>query len=105
MGGARVTSSLLNFGHLFTFPRFCWGLGGVVGAIVGATCEYSVHCAGSHLPNRDQVESPAQKWPGFTEKFPFFATYPYALPCAVASSVTFAGLFEYWPIIHALTFS
>ena len=37
------------------------------------------------------VESPAQKWPGFTQKFPFFASYPYALPCALAASVTFTG--------------
>ena len=37
------------------------------------------------------VESPAQKWPDFIHKFPFFATYPYALPCAVAASVTLIG--------------
>lgn len=58
---------------------------------MGATCECIVHYPGSHLPNCNQVESPAQKWPGFTQKFPFFATYPYALPCAVASSVTLIG--------------
>lgn len=45
----------------------------------------------THLIVINLVESPAQKWPGFTQKFPFFATYPYALPCAVASSVTFIG--------------
>lgn len=42
-------------------------------------------------PDCIQVESPAQKWPGFTQRFPFFASYPYALPCAVAASVTFLG--------------
>jgi hypothetical protein len=45
------------------------------------------------LPHFNRVESPAQKWPDFTRKFPFFATYPYALPCAVAASVTFVGSF------------
>ena len=43
------------------------------------------------LPDRNQVESPAHKWPSFTQKFPFFASYPYALPCAVAASVTSIG--------------
>lgn len=45
-----------------------------------------------HLSDCNEVESPAQKWPGFTQRFPFFATHPYALPCGLAASVTFFGL-------------
>ena len=54
-----------------------------------------VHRTGSHLPDYNEVESPANKWPGFTQKFPFFASYPYALPCAVAASVTLVGSCAY----------
>lgn len=73
-GTVAVITDQTNEGRAWAVLGFCWGLGGVGGAILGAA-----------------FESPAQKWPGFTEKFPFFATYPYALPCAVAASVTFIG--------------
>jgi len=96
LGCIGVTSSLLKCGHLLISSSFCWGLGGVAGAIVGATCELLADRTGSDLPDCNQlVESPAQKWPGFTQKFPFFATYPYALPCAVAASVTLIGSWVY----------
>ncbi|OJT14280.1 hypothetical protein TRAPUB_9140 [Trametes pubescens] len=54
--------------------RFCWGFGGVSGAIVGGT-----------------FESPAKKWPGVFASVPLFVNYPYLLPCCVAASVTFTG--------------
>ncbi|TCD71907.1 hypothetical protein EIP91_000039 [Steccherinum ochraceum] len=53
---------------------FCWGFGGVSGAIVGGT-----------------FENPASKWPGVFSKIPIFVRYPYLLPCAVAASVTLLG--------------
>ncbi|KAI0754437.1 major facilitator superfamily MFS-1 [Daedaleopsis nitida] len=63
-----------NEGRAYAILGFCWGFGGVSGAIVGGT-----------------FESPAKKWPGVFEKVPLFVKYPYLLPCCVAASVTFAG--------------
>ncbi|OJA11394.1 hypothetical protein AZE42_03948 [Rhizopogon vesiculosus] len=54
--------------------RFCWGLGGVAGAIIGGS-----------------FEKPAEKWPDVFGKVPLLVDYPYLLPCAVAASVTFTG--------------
>ncbi|KAJ3552516.1 hypothetical protein NM688_g4108 [Phlebia brevispora] len=54
--------------------RFCWGFGGVAGAIVGGS-----------------FENPAKKWPGTFNQVPLFVEYPYLLPCIVASTVTLAG--------------
>ncbi|KAF9653498.1 major facilitator superfamily MFS-1 [Thelephora ganbajun] len=73
-GTVAVITDQTNEGRAWAVLGFCWGLGGVAGAIIGAT-----------------FESPAQKWPSFTQNFPFFASYPYALPCAVAASVTLIG--------------
>ncbi|OBZ67513.1 Protein ZINC INDUCED FACILITATOR 1 [Grifola frondosa] len=63
-----------NEGRAYAILGFCWGFGGVAGAIVGGT-----------------FESPAVKWPSVFSKAPIFIQYPYLLPCAVASSVTLAG--------------
>ena len=38
-----------------------------------------------------QVESPAQRWPALFGHSHLFHTYPYLLPCAVASVVTLTG--------------
>ncbi|KAI0370487.1 major facilitator MFS-1 [Pilatotrama ljubarskyi] len=63
-----------NEGRAYAILGFCWGFGGVSGAIVGGT-----------------FESPAKKWPGVFANIPLFVKYPYLLPCCVAASVTFTG--------------
>ncbi|KAI1794415.1 major facilitator superfamily MFS-1 [Ganoderma leucocontextum] len=63
-----------NEGRAYAILGFCWGFGGVSGAILGGT-----------------LESPAQKWPDAFAKVPLFVTYPYLLPCCVAASITFIG--------------
>ncbi|KAH9050884.1 major facilitator superfamily MFS-1 [Lactarius deliciosus] len=78
MGVARgcvtVISDPSNEGRAYAILGFCWGLGGVAGAIVGGA-----------------FESPAQKWPNVFGKLPLFVKYPYLLPTSIAASVTFAG--------------
>jgi MFS family permease len=63
-----------NEGRAYAILGFCWGLGGVAGAIVGGA-----------------FESPAQKWPNVFGKLPLFVKYPYLLPTSIAASVTLAG--------------
>ncbi|KAK0207165.1 hypothetical protein DFS33DRAFT_1382241 [Desarmillaria ectypa] len=63
-----------NSGRAYAILGFCWGFGGVAGAIVGGF-----------------FESPATKWPGAFGSESVFALYPYLLPCAVAASITFVG--------------
>ncbi|KAG2139370.1 hypothetical protein BD769DRAFT_1663242 [Suillus cothurnatus] len=55
---------------------FCWGLGGVAGAIIGGS-----------------FEKPADKWPNVFGQVPLLVEYPYLLPCAVAASITLTGSF------------
>ncbi|KAI0701351.1 hypothetical protein BC835DRAFT_1411497 [Cytidiella melzeri] len=63
-----------NEGRAYAILGFCWGLGGVAGAIVGGA-----------------FENPAKKWPGVFSQIPLFVKYPYLLPTLVASAVTFTG--------------
>ncbi|CDO68655.1 hypothetical protein BN946_scf184790.g4 [Trametes cinnabarina] len=63
-----------NEGRAYAILGFCWGLGGVSGAIVGGT-----------------FESPAKKWPGTFANVPLLVDYPYLLPCCVAASITLTG--------------
>ncbi|RPD75611.1 major facilitator superfamily MFS-1 [Lentinus tigrinus ALCF2SS1-7] len=63
-----------NEGRAYAILGFCWGFGGVSGAIVGGA-----------------FESPAKKWPSVFADIPLFVKYPYLLPCCVAASVTFIG--------------
>ncbi|KAG7447881.1 major facilitator superfamily MFS-1 [Guyanagaster necrorhizus] len=63
-----------NSGRAYAILGFCWGFGGVAGAIVGGF-----------------FESPATKWPEVFGSGSIFALYPYLLPCAVAASITFVG--------------
>jgi MFS family permease len=91
-----VITDSSNEGRAYAILGFCWGLGGVAGAIVGGSCQ-------SHVPRTflvsvidlplliTTVESPAQKWPNVFGKFPLFVTYPYLLPTSIAASVTLAG--------------
>ncbi|KZT25803.1 major facilitator superfamily MFS-1 [Neolentinus lepideus HHB14362 ss-1] len=63
-----------NEGRAYAILGFCWGFGGVAGAIIGGS-----------------FENPAKKWPGVFQDMPLFVEYPYLLPCAVASCITFTG--------------
>ncbi|EIW78548.1 hypothetical protein CONPUDRAFT_138776 [Coniophora puteana RWD-64-598 SS2] len=65
-----------NEGRAYAIMGFCWGIGGVAGAIIGGS-----------------FESPAQKWPQVFEKYELFVKYPYLLPCAVAGLITLTGSF------------
>ncbi|KAH7100996.1 major facilitator superfamily domain-containing protein [Auriculariales sp. MPI-PUGE-AT-0066] len=72
-GVAAITDSS-NEGRAYAIMGFAWGLGGVIGAVIGGT-----------------FESPAQKWPHVFARFEFLKMHPYLLPCAMAASVTLAG--------------
>ncbi|KZT60935.1 major facilitator superfamily MFS-1 [Calocera cornea HHB12733] len=78
VGVARGNVALItapdNEGRAYAILGFCWGMGGVTGAILGGT-----------------FESPALKFAAFDT--PFWRTYPYLLPTAIASCVTLTGAF------------
>ncbi|KIM47000.1 hypothetical protein M413DRAFT_440546 [Hebeloma cylindrosporum] len=63
-----------NEGRAYAILGFCWGLGGVAGAIIGGS-----------------FERPAVKWPEIFGDIPIFNTYPYLLPCGLAALVTLIG--------------
>ncbi|KAK7689710.1 hypothetical protein QCA50_006349 [Cerrena zonata] len=73
-GAVTSVTDPSNEGRAYAILGFCWGFGGVSGAIVGGT-----------------FENPAKKWPSAFAHIPLFVNYPYLLPCAVAASVTFTG--------------
>lgn len=75
-GSVAFITDPSNEGRAYAILGFCWGLGGVAGAIVGGT-----------------FESPANKWPEIFRDFLLFVTYPYLLPCAVAAFITLTGAF------------
>ncbi|KAJ7439351.1 hypothetical protein FB451DRAFT_1151677 [Mycena latifolia] len=72
-GSVSFVTDATNEGRAYAILGFCWGMGGVAGAIVGGS-----------------FERPAAKWPSIFEDT-LFVTYPYLLPCAVAASVTLIG--------------
>ncbi|KZV97199.1 major facilitator superfamily MFS-1 [Exidia glandulosa HHB12029] len=78
IGVARGTVSQItdssNEGRAYSIIGFCWGFGGVVGAIIGGS-----------------LESPVAKWPETFSKYGLFVKYPYLLPCITASSITLVG--------------
>ncbi|TFY76791.1 hypothetical protein EWM64_g7223 [Hericium alpestre] len=75
-GCVTLVTDPSNEGRAYAILGFCWGLGGVAGAIVGGT-----------------FESPAKKWPSVFATVPLFVTYPYLLPCVIAAVVTLLGAF------------
>ncbi|KAI0316321.1 hypothetical protein OF83DRAFT_1173001 [Amylostereum chailletii] len=75
-GCVSVITDPSNEGRAYAILGFCWGFGGVAGAIVGGT-----------------FESPALKWPGTFAAAPLFVKYPYVLPTLMAASVTIIGAF------------
>jgi len=75
-GCVTTVTDVTNEGRAYAIMGFCWGLGGVAGAIIGGS-----------------FEKPAEKWPDVFGKVPLLVDYPYLLPCALAASVTFTGSF------------
>ncbi|KAH6906801.1 major facilitator superfamily domain-containing protein [Coprinopsis sp. MPI-PUGE-AT-0042] len=73
-GSVAFITDPSNEGRAYAILGFCWGFGGVAGAIVGGS-----------------FERPADKWPGFFGKIPLFVDYPYLLPCAVAAGIMAIG--------------
>ncbi|KAF9239817.1 hypothetical protein BU15DRAFT_87832 [Melanogaster broomeanus] len=72
---ASVTD-VTNEGRAYAIMGFCWGFGGVAGAIIGGA-----------------FERPAEKWPEVFAQVSVFVEYPYLLPCAIAGSITLIGSF------------
>ncbi|KAJ7512779.1 hypothetical protein B0H11DRAFT_1947347 [Mycena galericulata] len=72
-GSVSFVTDPTNEGRAYAILGFCWGMGGVAGAIVGGS-----------------FERPAVKWPGVFEDT-LFDKYPYLLPCSLAASVTLTG--------------
>ncbi|TFK67854.1 major facilitator superfamily MFS-1 [Pluteus cervinus] len=63
-----------NEGRAYAILGFCWGFGGVAGAIIGGS-----------------FERPAVKWPEIFGDWELFVNYPYILPCGLAASITLFG--------------
>lgn len=75
-GCVATVTDMTNEGRAYAIMGFCWGLGGVAGAIIGGS-----------------FEKPADKWPGVFGQVSLLVEYPYLLPCAVAASITLTGSF------------
>ncbi|KAH0835856.1 hypothetical protein J3R83DRAFT_9725 [Lanmaoa asiatica] len=73
-GCVATVTDATNEGRAYAIMGFCWGFGGVAGAIVGGA-----------------FERPVEKWPQLFGPIPLFTNYPYFLPCAVAGSITLIG--------------
>lgn len=73
-GSVAFVTDPSNEGRAYAILGFCWGMGGVAGAIVGGA-----------------FESPAVKWPEIFGDVQIFVTYPYLLPCGVAAVITLIG--------------
>ncbi|KAG8895502.1 hypothetical protein FRB99_000564 [Tulasnella sp. 403] len=73
-GAVAVITDVTNEARAYATIGFCWGLGGVAGAVIGGA-----------------FESPAKRWPGGIGAVPVFINYPYLLPCGIAASITFTG--------------
>ncbi|KAG2143017.1 hypothetical protein DEU56DRAFT_792996 [Suillus clintonianus] len=75
-GCVTTITDTTNEGRAYAIMGFCWGLGGVAGAIIGGS-----------------FEKPADKWPNVFGQVSLLVEYPYLLPCAVAASITLTGSF------------
>ncbi|GAA6002187.1 uncharacterized protein JCM10292_000798 [Rhodotorula paludigena] len=63
-----------NRSTAYTILGLLWGMGGIVGSVLGGTLEH-----------------PVDKYPSYFGESQLFADYPYLLPCLVAGSVTLLG--------------
>ncbi|KAI0030639.1 major facilitator superfamily domain-containing protein [Vararia minispora EC-137] len=68
-----VTDST-NASRAYAIISFFWGVGGVLGSVIGGT-----------------FESPAQKWPSVFGSESVLVDHPYILPTSIAASVTLIG--------------
>ncbi|GAA5981662.1 hypothetical protein JCM10908_004557 [Rhodotorula pacifica] len=63
-----------NRSTAYTILGLLWGMGGIVGSVLGGTLEH-----------------PTEKYPSYFGNSDLFRTYPYLLPCLLAGSVTLFG--------------
>ncbi|KAH7887062.1 hypothetical protein F5I97DRAFT_1872838 [Phlebopus sp. FC_14] len=75
-GCVASVTDVTNEGRAYAILGFCWGFGGVAGAIIGGS-----------------FERPAEKWPDVFGQDSLWLDYPYLLPCGVAGSITLIGSF------------
>ncbi|KAF7426094.1 hypothetical protein PC9H_008460 [Pleurotus ostreatus] len=73
-GSVAFVTDPSNEGRAYAILGFCWGFGGVAGAIIGGA-----------------FERPVVKWPSVFQDVEIFVTYPYLLPCLLAATITFIG--------------
>ncbi|KAF9262333.1 major facilitator superfamily MFS-1 [Marasmius fiardii PR-910] len=73
-GSVSFISDATNEGRAYAILGFCWGFGGVAGAIIGGS-----------------FERPADKWPEVFAKIPLFKDFPYLLPCGLAALIMLTG--------------
>lgn len=77
-GAVQTIVDPTNESRAFTYMGLCWGLGGIVGSIVGGLTEH-----------------PILNFPSLFSSSTFltdlFTEYPYLLPCLISGSVTFTG--------------
>lgn len=75
-GAIRDITDETNEGGAYALMGFCWGMGGIIGPILGGLLEH-----------------PVQKFPGLFGGYQLFSDYPYLLPCLVAATFTAVGSF------------
>ncbi|KAI5479840.1 major facilitator superfamily protein [Pseudohyphozyma bogoriensis] len=63
-----------NESRAFTYMGLAWGLGGIVGSVIGGL-----------------TENPVRNHPYFFGDSELFTDYPYLLPCLISGSITFTG--------------
>lgn len=73
-GAVRDLTDETNESRAYAQMGFCWGMGGIIGPILGGLLEH-----------------PAQKYPWLFGHSVLLQKYPYALPCALAASSTALG--------------
>lgn len=73
-GAIRDLADETNEGRAYAQMGFWWGMGGIVGPILGGVLEH-----------------PADKYPWLFGRVSFLKTYPYFLPCLLAGSSTIVG--------------
>ncbi|SNX85836.1 uncharacterized protein MEPE_04545 [Melanopsichium pennsylvanicum] len=75
-GAIRDITDETNEGRAYAQMGFCWGMGGIIGPILGGLLEH-----------------PVQKFPGLFAGNQLLSDYPYLLPCLVAATFTLVGSF------------
>ncbi|WFD22526.1 hypothetical protein MEQU1_001198 [Malassezia equina] len=73
-GAVRDLADETNEGRAYAQMGFWWGMGGIVGPILGGVLEH-----------------PVDKYPWLFGRMTFLQTYPYFLPCLLAGSSTIVG--------------